>query len=341
MKLGKKIRTLRLEKSVTQEQLANVLHVSSQAVSKWENDTAMPDICILPELSVFFGVTLDELFDLTVNDHYQRIENLLDRCETLTHEEFRNAETLLQQRLEEEGQDAKAHLLLAMLYNKMADNFRKKAEKSAKNYLVLEPEDKSGHVELCAAQQGTIADWDYANHHKRIAYYQEFVREHPSYARGYLWLLDELLEDGRLEEAAQTLEELKQVDDSFRVQIYQIKLAWEQGEHAKAEQILKETEARYSGDWMVSLFLADYYVHAGQYQTAVSYYEKAEEEQPSPKYTDSAISRAHIYEIMGEKEKAVACWQHVIKLLETEWNIIEGAWIEEIRQEIVMLQKDR
>lgn len=252
MKLGKKIRTLRLEKSVTQEQLANVLHVSNQAVSKWENDTAMPDICILPELSVFFGVTLDELFDLTANDHYQRIENLLNRCETLTYEEFRNAESLLQVRLEEAPQDSRSYLLLAMLYNKVADSFRRKAEKSAKGYLALEPEDKRGHTELRIAQQGTIADWDYANHHKRISYYQNFVRKYPSYARGYQLLLDELLEDGRLAEAAQTLEELKRIDDSFLVLVYQSKLAWAQGEHTKAEQLMKVLEKRYKGEWLVS-----------------------------------------------------------------------------------------
>lgn len=338
MKLGKKIRALRLEKSVTQEQLANVLHVSGQAVSKWENDTAMPDICILPELSVFFGVTLDELFDLTTNDHYQRIENLLERCENLSYEEFRNAESLLKDRLEESHQDAKARLLLTMLYNKAADSFRVKAEASAKEYLSMEPEEKEGHTELRRAQQGTIADWDFANHHKRIAYYQEFIREHPSYARGYLWLLDELLADGRLAEAEQTLKKMAAVDKSFRVQLYRSKLAWARGEHEKAEQILKEMEESHSEEWIVSFCLADHFVHTGQYETAIFYYEQGEKQQPSPKYTDSAISRAHIYEIMGEPEKAIQCWEHVKELLETEWNVTEGAWIEEVRREIRLLQ---
>lgn len=339
MKLGKKIRTLRLEKSVTQEQLANVLHVSSQAVSKWENDTAMPDICILPELSVFFGVTLDELFDLTTNAYYQRIENLLERCETLSYEEFRNTESLLKDRLEESPQDAKARLLLAMLYNKAADSFRVKAEASAKEYLSLEPEEKDGHTELRRAQQGTIADWDFANHHKRIAYYQEFILEHPSYARGYLWLLDELLADGRLAEAEQTLKKMAVVDESFRVQLYRGKLAWARGEHERAKQLLKEMEESYQGEWMVSFCLADYFVQIGQYEKAISCYEQAEQQQPSPKYTDSAISQAHIYEIVGDPGKAAECWNHVIELLDTEWNITEGAWIEEVKREIDVLQK--
>ncbi len=48
MKLGTRIKTLRLRASMTQEQLANRLGVSSQAVSKWESGTNMPDIQLLP-----------------------------------------------------------------------------------------------------------------------------------------------------------------------------------------------------------------------------------------------------------------------------------------------------
>lgn len=61
MNFGKKIRELRLQKTVTQEQLAAHLNLSPQAVSKWENGLTLPDIQLLPELSVYFGVTIDEL----------------------------------------------------------------------------------------------------------------------------------------------------------------------------------------------------------------------------------------------------------------------------------------
>ena len=62
MELGKKIKQLRLNKGVTQETLANALGVTYQAVSRWENETTMPDISLLPQISVFFGVSIDELF---------------------------------------------------------------------------------------------------------------------------------------------------------------------------------------------------------------------------------------------------------------------------------------
>ena len=59
--LGKRIAALRKEKGLTQEQLAEKVGVSAQAVSKWENDVSCPDITILPLLADLLGVTVDEL----------------------------------------------------------------------------------------------------------------------------------------------------------------------------------------------------------------------------------------------------------------------------------------
>lgn len=59
--MGKRIMQLRKEKGYTQEQLAEMMGVSAQAVSKWENDVSCPDISILPQLAEKLGVTTDEL----------------------------------------------------------------------------------------------------------------------------------------------------------------------------------------------------------------------------------------------------------------------------------------
>lgn len=61
--IGTKIQTLRRNKNMTQAQLAEVLSVSSQSVSKWENHLSTPDISLLPIIARFFGITMDELFN--------------------------------------------------------------------------------------------------------------------------------------------------------------------------------------------------------------------------------------------------------------------------------------
>ncbi len=59
--LGKRIAALRHEKELKQDELAEKLGVSPQAVSKWENDQTCPDISLLPLLAKTLGVSVDEL----------------------------------------------------------------------------------------------------------------------------------------------------------------------------------------------------------------------------------------------------------------------------------------
>ena len=61
MTIGKRIAHLRKEKGLTQEELAQHMGISPQAVSKWENDQTCPDISALPKLARLFDVTVDEL----------------------------------------------------------------------------------------------------------------------------------------------------------------------------------------------------------------------------------------------------------------------------------------
>ena len=59
--LGKRIAALRKLKDLRQDDIAQLLDVSPQAVSKWENDQTCPDIGLLPKLAQILGVTTDDL----------------------------------------------------------------------------------------------------------------------------------------------------------------------------------------------------------------------------------------------------------------------------------------
>lgn len=63
--MGKFIAEMRKEKDMTQASLAQVLHVTSQAISKWERGIGFPDISTLQPLSVALGISLDELMNAT------------------------------------------------------------------------------------------------------------------------------------------------------------------------------------------------------------------------------------------------------------------------------------
>ena len=59
--IGKRISEKRRNKGLKQDELAEMLSVSPQAVSKWENDQTCPDISLLPLLAKILGVSVDEL----------------------------------------------------------------------------------------------------------------------------------------------------------------------------------------------------------------------------------------------------------------------------------------
>ena len=73
--LGQKIARLRKEKNYTQEDLAKKFNVSTQAVSKWENDLSAPDISILKDLAKTLGVTIDYL----LSNETEEVVNILPK----------------------------------------------------------------------------------------------------------------------------------------------------------------------------------------------------------------------------------------------------------------------
>lgn len=62
---GDIFKALRKEKRLTQEQIAEVLGVSPQAISRWENASTFPDVTLLPQIAGYFETTIDELLGIT------------------------------------------------------------------------------------------------------------------------------------------------------------------------------------------------------------------------------------------------------------------------------------
>ena len=67
LKLNEQIALLRKQKDLTQENLANLLGVTNQTVSKWESAQCCPDIQLLPKIAKIFNVTVDELLGYTLS----------------------------------------------------------------------------------------------------------------------------------------------------------------------------------------------------------------------------------------------------------------------------------
>lgn len=66
LNIGKKSEKKEENADLTQEELANILGVSKAAVSKWEIGESYPDITLLPKIAQLFHITIDELFNYTL-----------------------------------------------------------------------------------------------------------------------------------------------------------------------------------------------------------------------------------------------------------------------------------
>lgn len=63
MNLGARLRQIRKQYGLSQAQLAEILHISRQSISKWENDLSSPDVEMLLKLSDYYQLSIDELVD--------------------------------------------------------------------------------------------------------------------------------------------------------------------------------------------------------------------------------------------------------------------------------------
>lgn len=81
--LSENIKKLRLEKGITQENLADFLGVTFQSVSRWERGESYPDITLLPAIADFFGTSTDALLGVNKGENEEKIRKYLELYETM------------------------------------------------------------------------------------------------------------------------------------------------------------------------------------------------------------------------------------------------------------------
>jgi len=121
MNIGETIKKLRKQKDMTQEQLAEYLNISPQAVSRWEINSTLPDITLVPMLANIFDVTTDMLFGVDIDAKEKRIEAIVKEANNHFYKhQYDEAEKLLRAALKEYPNSCKLmdSLALALTINK-------------------------------------------------------------------------------------------------------------------------------------------------------------------------------------------------------------------------------
>ena len=338
MDIGNQIAYYRKSLNITQEALAQHLGVTPQAVSKWERSAATPDIGMLPSISAYFGVTIDELFALSDDTRMERIQNMLWDDRYYDPAEVESTREFLLNKGKKEPENGKVYEYLAEMENHLAQEHHEKAADYAREALRRNPDLRGAHGELNEAMGGFIPDWNARNHYLQINFYEEHIRKNPRDWRAYMWLMDQLIDDYRQEEAESYCDCFAQIDQSYRIPLYRGMIAWQRGERGKAFDIWAQMEAEFPHEWCVYHHMGDYLVRSGQYDEGMAYYRKALEVQKEPPMLDPLQAMAQLCEIRGDIPGALAARREEADRIENQWHIT-GEELDMVLRDIARLEK--
>ena len=340
LKIAEVILRERRKLKMTQEDLANALNVTPQAVSNWERG-GYPDITLLPALAEVLGVTIDDLFDLTAEQRLRRMEHRLDTEEELTSDVFKEYEDFLQGQLTENPDSPQILGLLARLYHHRMESDAKRVSKYARASIRRDPARKDCQWLLQRAEGHAAWDWNIVNHATAIEFYKEVIERDsgtPKTPLPYYYLIDNLIEDHRTKEAAEYLEicQTLPAHRPFLIPVYRAYIALAEYDEAGADAIVAEAAQIFSEDSGFLFEAAQYFARKCEYGKAIEFYEASwsSEEGQKPRYTDALHGIALIYEIQGEYQKAAVTYDRLITCLREEWGYTkDDAPVKEMERE--------
>ena len=347
MEIGNKIKQLRYKSGLTQEQLASKLGISAQSISKWETSVTMPDISLLPALAGEFGVTIDELFDLTTSQKLQRIERRIDLEEELPSDIFKEYEIFLKNALEENGDKAKILSLLAHLYHHRMEADARRVSKYARESIMRAPEKKECQWLLQKAEGAHVWDWNIANHTAVIDFYKQVIEKDtvtPPSPMPYYEVMDNLIADHRTKEAEKYLEiyQTLPAHRPFLIPVYKAYIALAEYDVIKADAIMETAMKDFSDNSSFLFEAGQYHARKCEYEKAIEYYERSwkADEDRKPRYTDALHGIAVIYGILGNRQRALETYDRMIACIKEEWGYTEDdAAVIEVEREKSRLQK--
>ena len=332
MEIGYKIKQLRHKYSMTQEQLASILSISPQSVSKWETGTTMPDISLLPRLAEAFGITIDDLFDLSVDQKLQRIERRIDLEEEFASDVFYEYEGFLKNQLDENADRTRILSLLAHLYHHRMTSDSAKVSRYAREAIMRNPEKKDCQWLLQKAEGAFTWDWNVGNRTGVIDFYKSVIKNDtvkPPTPMPYYEVMDNLIADHRVEEAKYYLGEYKKLPahKPVLVPVYEAYIAIAEYDVEKAEKIMSEAMGEFSDNGDFLFEYAQYCARKCDYGKAIELYERsfAAGENKKPRFTDPLEGIATIYEILGERERAIEAYDRMIACIKDEWGYTDDA----------------
>lgn len=297
MTLNDNIRKLRLEKHLSQEALGEILGISGQAVSKWEQGLTSPDISLLPALAGCFGITIDSLFRDTAARRYpgyggERGELVAFYMEENgTEKDFQRAAQALGEVILSGKASTEDYANYGMLYHMRS---HRDSDMALRYYrrAIAEGNNERTLSWMAAHQQLTNLLVQLGRPEEAIAEQRSWRDAEPDCAWAHVSLAYALSKAGQLEEACSEAMEALRLD----------------------------------GDDINALNMAgDLYARTGRYEEAVSCWDRAYANDSSQ--ISCLFSKAELYASTGRTEAAIQQFEEILAWLESHgYNMeLEGA----------------
>ncbi len=336
MNIGSVIKKLRTAQSVTQEDLAEYLGISYQAVSKWETGVGLPDITLLPRIAVFFGVRIDELFSISHEDEMERIRHILD-YEKMNDGNFAYAKRTLDTMLNENPKNVDAIKTYAKVILSKSNEELLAAGKLLEKAMEVSPLDD----EVYALYRAVRGGGEYKYHSDN----DWFVRVCEPYAKKFPQneglcnhLIEAMISQKYFDKAEEIIRMMQpSVEQKFMKEILLGDVQVKKGNTEVAKEIWATVS---EDDWRAQYEVGERLNRLNEYEDAIACFKKAYDLQKAPKRAlDMVYSLAFLYKKLGRYTEAMKAWECILQVLAEDYGLTEGNDVEWANSEIKQLKE--
>ena len=336
LNLGSVIKRLRTQHHVKQEELAEYLGISFQAVSKWETGTTLPDITLLPKLAAFFGIRIDELFSVSHEDELERIDTMLQR-EAMTDQNYSYAKRILDGILRENPEDVDAMKRYAKVYLAKTNTDLLTAGRMLEKAMELSPLDE----EIYSLYRSVRGGSEYKYHSDNdwfIRVCEPYARKYPQNCNLYRMLIEAMISKKYFERAEELLDAVAfDGENKYMKEVLLGDIALAKGDVETAKEIWLTIP---NDNWLDQYEVGERFNRLNEYELAIECFNKAYEAQTAPHKMDMLYSLAFLYKKLGRFAEAKKEWELIMEALITEYEMPEDDNdVEWAKREIAQLEQ--
>lgn len=283
---SKNLKRFRVAKNMTQEQAAQLLGISTQTVSRWECNTTLPDVMLLPEIARLYGVTVDDLYREEAMAYPSYAQRLLAVYEASGRtEDFLAAEQEFARipAAERTADDLRAW---GVLYHYMMKHCAAQAQRKLEQ--AMAGADRTDRVWYSSAQQKTALLCDLGRGSEEAARYEQALSQDPSDPQ--CWLLCAAAH-------------------------------YFAGENERALGVALEGIGRFPDQAALHIYAGDICRALKQYEDAFSHWRRALALDQT--YLDASYSMGFCYEELKQYDEAYKVWSGLVKELDRRGLTIE------------------